>query len=103
VDGDVGHAELQRLKIRVDGHELNPGNPSLNHPVHGIDAAAAHADDPNNRLMRLPTTGRLILRLLPPVPRGFHNRLELTTPIAVTGLLGENPFEPLRRCLLRAF
>jgi len=101
VDGDVGHAELQRLKIRIDGHELNSGNPRLNHPVDRVDAAAADADDPNNRLVRLATTGRLILRLLPPITRSFHNRLNLTPPIA--GLLGENPFKPLRRRLLRTF
>ena len=27
VDGDVGDAELQRLKVGVDGHELDPGDP----------------------------------------------------------------------------
>jgi hypothetical protein len=51
--------------------------------------------------MRLPATGRLILRLLPPIPRSFDNGLKLTPPIA--GLLGENPFKPLRRGLLRTF
>jgi hypothetical protein len=101
VNGDVGHAELQRLKIGVDGHELDPGNPRLNHPVHGIDPTTTNAHNPNNGLMRLATTGRLILRLLPPIPRSFNNRLKLTPPIA--GLLGEHSFKPLRRRLLRAF
>ena len=45
VDGDVGGAVLQRLKIGVDGHELDPGDAGLDHPVDGVDAAAADADD----------------------------------------------------------
>jgi len=103
VNGDVGHAELQRLKIGVDGHELNPGDPSLNHPVHSINATATNPHDPNHRLMRLPTPRRLVLRLLPPIPRSFDDRLNLTPPIAMTGLLGKDPFKPLRRSLLRTF
>jgi len=101
VDGDVGHAELQRLKIRVDGHELDPRNPRLDHPVHSIHTAATHTDDPNDRLMRLPTPRRLILRLLPPITRSFNNRLKLTS--SRLRLLRENPLKPLRRSLTGPF
>jgi hypothetical protein len=99
VDGDVGHAELKRLKIGVDRHELDPGNPGLDHAVDGIDATPADTHDPDDRLMRLATAGRLILRLLPPIPRSFHNRLNLTS---LARLLGEHTLQPLRRGLFRA-
>jgi hypothetical protein len=101
VNGDVGHAELQRLKIRVDCHELNPGDPSLDHPIDSINAATANPDDPNNRLMRLATTGRLILRLLPPITRSFNDRLKLTS--SRLRLLREDPLKPLRRSLAGPF
>jgi hypothetical protein len=102
VNGDVGHAELQRLKIRINGHELDPGNPSLNHPIHSIDTTATNAHNPNYRLMRLPTPRRLVLRLLPPIPRSFDNRLHFAPPVLLR-LLRENALQPLRRRLLRAF
>jgi hypothetical protein len=101
VDGDVGHAELQRLKIRVDRHELDPGNPSLDHPIHSIDATTPDPHDPDDRLVRLTTPRRLISRLLPPIPRSFDNRLKL--PSSLLGFLGKHSFKPLRRSLLRAF
>ena len=69
VDGDVGDAELQRLKIGVDGHELDPGDAGLDHPVDGVDAGAADADDADHRLVRLAAAGRLVLGLLAPVAR----------------------------------
>ena len=53
VHGDVGDAELQRLKIGVDGHELDPGDVRVDHPVDRVDAGAADADDPDHRLVRL--------------------------------------------------
>ena len=77
VDGDVGDAELQRLKIGVDGHELDPGDPGLDHPVDGVDAGAADADDPDHRLVRLAAAGRLVGGLLAPVARRLHDRLKL--------------------------
>ena len=78
VDRDVGDAELQRLKIGVDGHELDPGDPRLDHAVDRVDAAAADADDANHGLVRLAAARRLVLRLLTPVSRTFHDRLKLT-------------------------
>jgi hypothetical protein len=99
VDGDVGDAELKGLKIGVDRHELDPGDPGLDHAVDRVDATAADPNHTNLRLVRLPTPGRLILRLLPPITRSFHNRLDLPPP--GTRLLGENPFKPLRRGLCR--
>jgi hypothetical protein len=99
VDGDVGNAELQGLKIGVDRHELDPGNPGLDHPVDRVDAATANPDNANLRLVRLTTPRRLILRLLPPITRSFHNRLNL--PSRSPRLLRENPLKPLRRGLRR--
>jgi hypothetical protein len=90
---------LEGLKIGVDGHELNPGNPSLDHPIHGINATAANPHNPNNRLMRLPTPRRLILRLLPSVPRSFNHRFNFPP---LPRLLGEDPLQPLGRSLGRA-
>ena len=72
VDGDVGDAELQRLKIGVDRHELDPGDAGVDHAVDGVDAGPADPDDPDHRLVRLPAPGRLIGRLLAPVARGVR-------------------------------
>jgi hypothetical protein len=47
--------------------------------------------------VRLPTPRRLVLRLLPPIARRFHDRLKLTT---LSRLLGKHTLEPLRRSLL---
>ena len=69
VHGDVGDAELQRLKIGVDGHELDPGDAGVDHPVDRVDAGPADADDFDHRLVRLAAPGRLVGRLLAPVPR----------------------------------
>ena len=41
---------LQRLKVGVDGDELDPGMPGLDHPVDGVDAGAADADDADHGL-----------------------------------------------------
>jgi hypothetical protein len=49
--------------------------------------------------VRLTAARRLILRLLPPITRSFHNRLDL--PPRRTRLLGKNPLKPLRRGLGR--
>jgi hypothetical protein len=49
--------------------------------------------------MRLPTTRRLIGRLLPPITRSFHNRLNL--PTLRLGLLREDPLQALRWSLFR--
>jgi hypothetical protein len=100
MDGDVGDAELQGLKIRIDGHELDPGNPGLDHPIDRVDPTAANPNHPNLRLVRLTASGRLVLRLLPPISRSFHHRLNL--PPRSPRLLGENPLKPLRRGLGRA-
>ena len=95
VDGDVGDAELQRLKIGVDGHELDPGHVRVDHPVDRVDPGAANAHDPDHRLMRLPTARRLILRFLPPIPRRFTAAASCPR----SRLLGEDPFQPLGRGL----
>jgi hypothetical protein len=47
--------------------------------------------------MRLTAAGRLVLRLLPPVPGRFDDRLDLS---ALPGLLGEDPLQSLRRGLV---
>jgi hypothetical protein len=92
VDGDVGDAELQRLKIGVDGHELDPGHVRVDHPVDRVDAGTADADNPDNRLMRLPTSRRLVLRFLPPVPRSLGSLFS-----SRNGLLRKDPLQPFRR------
>ena len=48
VELQVGVAHEQRLRVGVDGDELDALQPGLDHPVHGVDAAAAdahHLDD----------------------------------------------------------
>src|SRR5204863_4253719 len=100
VDGDVGYAELQRLKVRVDGHELDTGNARLDHAVDGIDPTAPHAYDANLRLVRLTAARRLVLGLLAPIPGRLDHRLDL--PPRRTRLLGEDPLQPLGRGLLRS-
>jgi hypothetical protein len=42
---DVGVAHQQRLGVGVDGDELDALEADLDHPVDGVDAAAADADD----------------------------------------------------------
>ena len=98
VDGDVSDAELQRLKIGVDGHELDPGHAGVDHPVDRVDAGAADPDDFDHRLVRLAAARRLVSRLLPPVPRIFRH--ELLPPRL--RLLGEDPLQPLRSGLGRS-
>ncbi len=36
---------LERLRIGVDGDELHAGHAFLDHPIEGVAAAAADADD----------------------------------------------------------
>ena len=45
----VGVAHHQRLGVRVDGDELDPGEARVDHPVDGVRAAAADADDLDHR------------------------------------------------------
>ena len=45
VELDVGVAHQQRLRVGVDGDELDALEADLDHPVDGVDAAAADADD----------------------------------------------------------
>ena len=42
---DVGIGNGQGLSVRVDGDELNAADALLDHAVHGVRAATAHADD----------------------------------------------------------
>ena len=57
VDGQVGHAELERLKVGVDRHELDARDLGLDHAVDGVDAAAADADHADDRRMRHAAAG----------------------------------------------
>ena len=45
VELDVGVAHQQRLRVGVDGDELDALQPGVDHPVDGVDAATADADD----------------------------------------------------------
>ena len=45
VELDVGVAHQQRLGVGVDGDELDPAQTGFDHPVDGVDATAADADD----------------------------------------------------------
>ena len=49
VELDVGVAHQQRLRVGVDRDELDALEPDLDHPVDGVDAAAADADDLDDR------------------------------------------------------
>src|SRR5262249_59630052 len=46
---DVGIAHQQRLRVGINGDELDALEALFDHPVHGIDAAAANADNLDNR------------------------------------------------------
>ena len=54
VELDVGVAHQQRLRVGVDGDELDALEPDLDHPVDGIDTASTDADDLDN--------GQVVLR-----------------------------------------
>jgi hypothetical protein len=56
VDLLVGLDHEERLGVRVDGDELAPAQPCFHHPVDGIGAAAAGADDLDH--------GQVIARLI---------------------------------------
>ena len=45
VDFDVGVAHQERLRVGIDGDELDARKASVDHPVDGIRAAAADTDD----------------------------------------------------------
>ncbi|MCY1380513.1 hypothetical protein D9M69_683420 [compost metagenome] len=45
VELDVGVAHQQRLRVGVDGDELDTLEADLDHPVDGVDAATTDADD----------------------------------------------------------
>ena len=45
VEFEVGIRHQQRLGVGVDGDELDAAQASLDHPVDGVDATTAHADD----------------------------------------------------------
>ena len=45
VDLHVRVTHLQRLRVRVDGDELDAAKTRVDHPVDGVGAAAAHAHD----------------------------------------------------------
>ena len=49
VELDVGVAHQQRLRVGVDRDELDALEADLDHPVDGVDAAAADADDLDDR------------------------------------------------------
>jgi hypothetical protein len=49
VDLDVGVAHEQRLRVGVDGDELDAGEARVDHAVHGVRAAAADAGDLDHR------------------------------------------------------
>ncbi len=92
VDGDIGSAQLQRLQIGVDRHELDPGNVGIDHAVDGVDAGPADADHPNHGLMGLAAARRLIGGLLAPIAGRFDHRGNLTSQ---PRLLREDLFQPL--------
>src|SRR5205814_8048049 len=49
VELDVGVAHEQRLRVGVDGDELDALEPDLDHAVDGVDAATADSDDLDDR------------------------------------------------------
>ena len=49
VELDVGIAHEKGLRVRVDRDELDALEPLLDHPVNGVDAAPADADDLDDR------------------------------------------------------
>ena len=49
VELDVGVAHEQRLRVGVDGDELDALQPRVDHAVDGVDATAADADDFDDR------------------------------------------------------
>ena len=49
VELDVGIGHLQRLRVRVGGDELHAAQTRVDHPVDRVRAAAAYADDFDDR------------------------------------------------------
>jgi hypothetical protein len=49
IELDVGVAHQQGLGVGVDGHELDALEAALDHPIDGVDAATADADDFDDR------------------------------------------------------
>src|SRR5699024_822783 len=49
VELDIGVTHQQRLRVRVDGDELDALEPLFDHSVDGIDTATADADDFDDR------------------------------------------------------
>ncbi len=57
VELHVGVAHQQRLRVGVDGDELDALQPGVDHAVDGVDAAAADADDLDDRQVVLRVAG----------------------------------------------
>jgi hypothetical protein len=72
MNGHVGRADLERLKVGVDGHELDPRNLGLDHAVDRVDTRATDADHPDDRAARS-GGGRVVLRLLAPPARRLYD------------------------------
>src|SRR5436309_14424532 len=94
MDSDVGARLLEGLKIGVDRHELDPGNPGVDHPVDRVDAGAPDADDANHRLVGTWRSGRRRVgtRFLAPVDRR----------LGIDGLVAEDPAQAILRLRNRA-
>ena len=76
VELDVGVAHQQRLRVGIDGDELDALEPDIDHPIDGIDPAPADADDLDD--------GEIVLRgRHTAVLHGGNERVRATGPRAV--------------------
>ena len=73
VELDVGVAHQQRLRVGVDRDELDALEADLDHPVDGVDAAAADADDLDDREVVLRCCHDAGLPLVFTSVRGVHD------------------------------
>ena len=70
VELDVGVAHEERLRVGVDGDELDALEADLDHPVHGVDATATDPDDLDHGQVVLRCChGRVPLVVSPPAVR----------------------------------
>jgi len=67
---DLGVAHQQRLRVGVDGDEVDALQPGVDHAVDGVDAAAAHTHDLDHSQVVLGIADHGVLHLRPPGPAG---------------------------------
>ena len=101
VELDVGVADEQRLRVGVDRDELDALEPDLDHPVDGVDTAAADPHDLDHREVVLWSRHVPSFRRRPRRPRDeplcSAKGIELCQPLAPVDLGTARPRQAERR------